>query len=69
MLGGGQIGLLKEGCSPEERIGNKTLKAVKTKLDMWKIGENRVLKANITASNGMAEEIHMVRFGDYTPSP
>lgn len=36
---------------------------------MWKIGENRVLRANITVSNGMAEEIHMVHFGDYTSSP
>lgn len=61
--------MLKEGCSPGERIGNKTLKDVKTKLNMWKIGENRALRANITVSNGMAEEIHTVRFRDYTSSP
>lgn len=61
--------MLKEGRSPEERIRNKTLKDVKTELDKWKIGENRVLRANITVSNGLAEEIHMVCFGDYTSSP
>lgn len=61
--------MLKEGCSPEERIGNKPLKDVKTKLDKWKTGENRVLRVNLTVSNGMAEDIHMVRFGDYTSSP
>lgn len=61
--------MLKEGCSPEERIGNKPLKDVKTKLDKWKTGENRVLRVNLTVSNGMAEGIHMVRFGDYTSSP
>lgn len=61
--------MLKERCSPEERIGNKPLKDVKTKLDKWKTGENGVLRANLTVSNGLADDIHMVGFGDYTSSP
>lgn len=61
--------MLQEGCSPEERIGNKPLKDVKTKLDKWKTGENRVLRVNIMVSNGKADEIHMVHFEDYTSSP
>jgi hypothetical protein len=29
------VGLLKEGCSLKERMGNQPLKDVKTKLDKW----------------------------------